>query len=80
MDSDLLRELLPAGDCSLLSGIDFYGDTVFNRIQMNDLLPELTKLKANKLTSAQIAHVSAIEQLALKCKQEVHLYLKFIGD
>jgi hypothetical protein len=76
----LLHDLLPGGDHSLLSGIDLYGDTIFNRIQMDDFLSEWSKLKMKQMSSAQALHLDRIECLALKCKESVHLYLKFVGD
>jgi hypothetical protein len=80
IDSNLLSGLLPREDHSLLSGIDPYGDTVFNRLQMEDFLIELSRLDNEKLTSAEKVHLSAIEQFALKCRNGIHLYLKFVGD
>jgi hypothetical protein len=76
----LLHDLLPVGDHSLLSGIDLYGDTIFNRIQMDDFLSEWAKLKMKEMSSVQALHLDRVECLALKCKEGVHLYLKFVGD
>jgi hypothetical protein len=75
-----LHKLLPRKDHSLLSGIDPYGDTVFNRLQMDDFLIELDELKKQQMTSKQILHIEGIKELAAKCRGDVHLYLKFVGD
>jgi hypothetical protein len=79
-EKHLLHDLLPSGDHSLLSGIDPYGDTIFNRIQMDDFLSEWAKLKVKQMSSAQALHLDRVEGLALRCKEGVHLYLKFVGD
>lgn len=50
----LLHDLLPVGDHSLLSGIDLYGDTIFNRIQMDDFLSEWAKLKMKEMSSVRL--------------------------
>jgi hypothetical protein len=79
-EKGLLHDLLPRGDHSLLSGIDPYGDTIFNRIQVDAFLSEWSKLKLKELSSAQALHLDRVERLAFKCKESVHLYLKFVGD
>jgi hypothetical protein len=78
-----LEELLPYFDDAthpMLSSIDLYGDTVFNRLQMLLFLAEWTKLSAKARTPEQRTLVKEIEMLACHCRDEVHLYLKFIGD
>jgi len=61
----------------LLKYLDPYGDTVFNNMQMDDLIADLillTQLGWNdKLTKD-------ILELAQQCKNHPHLYLKFYGD
>ena len=56
--------------------IDPYGDTVFNRLQIDDLLSDLKKLK--EVADSDI--IDGIIKLALKCKAGPHTYLKFYGD
>lgn len=62
------RLLPPADDRSFrcLGFIDLYGDTVFNRLQMGELLTELTSgrrqrqpTKENCLTAFRISHAAA---------------------
>lgn len=80
---NLLGKLLPEYDDPahpLLASIDFYGDTVFNRVQMDRFLVEWSDVMAKANTSEETALVSAIEGLAHRCRDGVHLYLKFIGD
>ena len=64
----------------MLASIDFYGDTVFNRMQMDRFLAEWTDVSARADTKDEKALVSTIEDMARRCRDEVHLYLKFIGD
>lgn len=67
------------GDMSnfkLLRYLDAYGDTIFNRLQMDDLINDLQSLKmieANPL-------LDEIKILAERCKNEEHTYLAFYGD
>jgi hypothetical protein len=79
-EKSLLNKLLPRGDRSLLSRIDPYGDTTFNRLQMDQFLSEWNELKKREIAPDQAKHLEKIETLALRCQREVHLYLKFIGD
>jgi hypothetical protein len=79
-EKNLLNKLLRREDRSLLSGIDPYGDTTFNRSQMDQFLSEWNELKKKDMSPEQVEHVKKIEELALRCKRDVHLYLKFVGD
>jgi hypothetical protein len=75
--------LLPSGDdqaCPFLPSIDPYGDTILNRLQMNRFLSERAGMATKVQTSEERALVSAIETLARRCRDEVHVYLNFIGD
>jgi hypothetical protein len=83
--SGQLSKLLPAmnGDGSsyaLLSGIDPYGDTTFNRIQMPRFLSEWALLISQAQSSEQVEVVIIVTRLAERCADEVHTYLKSIGD
>lgn len=64
----------------LLSGIDFYGDTVFNRQQMPRLIQEWTVIKSWAASSDQLDLVDRIVALCHRCESEAHVYLKIIGD
>ena len=60
----------------LLCYLDPYGDTFFNRMQMDDLIQDLQhleKMEANPL-------IAEIRSLAERCKKEIHTYLVFYGD
>ena len=80
---NFLGKLLPEHDDPahpMLTSIDFYGDTVFNRMQMERFLAEWADVRAKAHAPDEQALVSAVEGLARRCRDEVHLYLKFIGD
>lgn len=79
---NLLHHLLEPhqGDGSLLGQIDWYGDTVFNRIQMPLFLTEWRELARNAQTVEAGELVDGIRILAERCEESVHFYLKFIGD
>ena len=61
----------------LIRYIDFYGDTVFNNLQMDDLISDFKLLKS---FSKQYEVINEIIELAIECKGSVHTYLKFVGD
>lgn len=60
--------------------IDLYGDTVFNRMQIDQLRKEFESV----LDKSKDGHIkSFIEKILVligKCKKNVHTYIKFIGD
>lgn len=79
-ERNLLSELLPREDGSLLSFIDPYGETIFNRLQIDQFLAEWSELEKKELKTEQAEYLKRVRQLAMKSKSDVHLYLKFIGD
>jgi hypothetical protein len=82
-EKNLLRKLLPAElglPHSLLGFIDPYGDTVFNRLQMNQFLAEWGNITEQARTPEEKSLMAGVKALAQSCEAGVHLYLKFIGD
>jgi len=79
---NLLIRLLPddADAYPMLASIDPYGDTVFNRIQMGRFLREWEAVSANARSADERILVGIVQSMAVHCRDEVHLYLKFIGD
>ena len=81
---NLLGDLLPSDEKSdtypMLVGIDPYGDTLFNPLQIPRFLAEWADVVSNARTQEGRELVSEIERLARRCANEVHTYLKFIGD
>lgn len=60
--------------------VDPYGVTVFNRVQMAVVIPELERLR-RALGSLPLGRtVDAITALAERCRDGVHSYLEFEGD
>jgi len=60
----------------LVKYLDPYGDTIFNGLQMDDLITDLEKLQElnyNEITTKVI-------ELAFECKANPHIYLVFYGD
>ena len=81
--TNILHRLLPSSDdpsFRALRYVDWYGDTVFNRSQMQDVLSELRLLLKRAKGDSESELVERILELALRCRQEPHLYLKFYGD
>lgn len=80
---NLLHRLLPSHDDSsyqCVRFIDWYGDTVFNRLQMEQFLAEWKRLYNAAECKEERELLLAIEKLAHRCQTEAHLYLKFYGD
>jgi hypothetical protein len=74
--------LLPLDDASFrcLGVVDPYGDTIFNRLQMPFLLDELARLDLSSVNESERRGLLRLEALAIRCQEEPHLYLRFIGD
>jgi hypothetical protein len=78
-----LHHLLPKHDddhFQMIRFIDWYGDTVFNRLQAATFLKEWETLRGNGNSKEDEDLVSAIRELAVRLQTEPHLYLKFYGD
>jgi hypothetical protein len=82
-EKNLLQTLLGNPDqpaFPMLASIDPYGDTVFNRMQINRFMTEWKTLFSRASTPEEESLLDAVIELAEKSKQDVHLYLVFIGD
>ncbi len=80
---NLLGGLLPSLDDStyqLLRFIDPYGDTVFNRLQIDTFIAEWRQLYRYAKTDDEHQVIKQVEELAEACREQPHRYLKFIGD
>ncbi len=80
---NLLHRLLGRVDPAsypMLASIDWYGDTVFNRVQMTRFLAEWDSVTGQSLTHEEEPLFSAVRRLALRCQDGVHNYVKFYGD
>ena len=79
----LLSRFFPSWDdltYHFLRYIDPWGETVFNHLQMDELIFELRRIRQKASTEEQRAFVDAIEGMAGRCKDSDGLYLKFSGD
>ena len=74
--------VLPDGDDSflLLKYVDRYGETVFNTVQMDDLLGDIDRLAALDLQPIERRGLARLRVMAKRCRDEPHMYLWFIGD
>ena len=64
----------------LLRYIDWYGNTVFNRLQMETFLREWERLRERVHTSKALALHLRIKTLAEHSLTTPHLCVKFYGD
>jgi hypothetical protein len=81
-DTFLFRTIPLATDSSYacLRFIDPYGNTIFNRLQMPVLIDELDRIARAAETREDKLFLKELLKLAKRCRDEVHLYLRFIGD
>ena len=82
-DNEILSEILPDyNDKSsyCLRFVDLYGDTTFNNLQMNELIHELEAIRETADSNEKRELIEQLLRLSSKCKEQVHLYLKFYGD
>jgi endonuclease I len=61
----------------LLGYVDPYGDTYFNHAQMKDFLADWDKLRP---TDEQQAQWELVRDMAIRCRDHNHLYVRFMGD
>jgi hypothetical protein len=79
---NILHRILPPYDeesASLLSKIDWYGDTYFNYLQLGQFIREWDQLRQRAETSADGELIDGVEKLAVRCRKE-RMLLRFIGD
>lgn len=65
-------------DFKLLKYLDPYGDTIFNNVQMSDLVSDLKLLQEKEKDENTL--IQNIINLANRCETETHVYLVFYGD
>jgi len=83
-DGDFLVEkFLPdfqAQNFPCLRFVDPAGDTVFNQLQIAQLINELESLSAQKHEPEVERHLQAVLDFVRKANGKVHTYIKFYGD
>jgi hypothetical protein len=68
-------------DTPLLIGVDPYGDTVFNRFQVEQQLPrEVEYLRRELEGTTEGQMLDELERLMAVVTERVHRYLWFVGD
>jgi hypothetical protein len=81
--ANVLHRLLPNPEDTsfpVLKFIDWYGDTVINRLQLEAFLQEWDRIAQKILTADEKLLLSRIRDLATRAQQQQHTYLKFYGD
>ncbi|MGE3527195.1 MAG: hypothetical protein AB7I33_14845 [Gemmatimonadales bacterium] len=81
--TNVLRGVLPgpdAEDFPYLRYVDPYGDTIFNRLQMSPFLLEWGALARRTSSAEAQAILRTVRRLAETCAEEVHCFLRFVGD
>ncbi|MFY9559571.1 MAG: hypothetical protein WAQ52_04990 [Terriglobales bacterium] len=64
----------------LLSGIDPFGKTVFNHLQMATFLGEWERVKDRARDESQMEAWRKVKQMAETCREDRDLYLRFVGN
>jgi len=85
IDEGALAWKVPKGvlnlrDTPLLVAVDPYGDTVFNRLQIERQLPREVAFLREELAADFHPMLDELERLMAVATDRVHRYLWFIGD
>jgi hypothetical protein len=81
--TDAEPALMAAPDCALISGIDFYGYTVFNETQVPRLLAEMRALAERSADEAARRNLGEIVEFVERRRQANRTedqYVVFLGD
>ena len=81
--NEALPSLLPREDdpaYPFLASIDLYGNTVFNWMQMKRFILEWEYVASHAHSAQEQELAATVRRMAARCLNEVHLYLKFVGD
>ncbi|MFZ1081886.1 MAG: hypothetical protein WAO19_08170 [Candidatus Kryptoniota bacterium] len=78
----ILPKLIPYFDPAfpLIRYIDLYGNTVFNQVQLPEVISELRKLSENIQIDEHRQFLDRIIEFISDAQNRVHLYIKFYGD
>ncbi len=60
--------------------IDPYGDTIFNRLQAAVMVEEWDRLKLAFSERGAEALWTEVRELIVRCSEEPHTYVRFVGD
>ena len=81
--NNLTKALLlnsPDAGSPCLRFVDPYGDTIFNSLQIPLLIGELEETFSRLSNEEAKVHAANIVALARRAMQDVHKFVKFIGD
>ena len=70
----------PKSQTACLKFVDAWGDTVFNQLQIPVLLQELRVEEQRQTDSEVIAHLGKVIMLVERAVDQMHAYVKFVGD
>ncbi|MGA2002056.1 MAG: hypothetical protein ABSG70_01665 [Terriglobales bacterium] len=79
----ILNGVLPGAseaDFVLLGGIDPFGKTVFNHLQMEAFLTEWERAKTRVRDDSQLEAWNRVKGMAEACRKDRDLYLRFVGN
>jgi hypothetical protein len=79
----MLHRIIPdnaEGAFPLLSGIDPFGKTVFNHLQMAAFLAEWDRVRDRARDESQIEAWQKVKEMAETCRDDRDLYLRFVGN
>lgn len=82
-EAGLLAASIPSGNAGypMLRYVDVEGVTVFNRLQLAVVIPELERLAAAAAGAPEaLPALSRVLKMAKKAAAEPHLYLRLLGD
>ena len=74
------QDFVYQSDTPLLAGVDPFGYTVFNRVQIERQLPSEVELMRARLTPELHPMLDELDRLVAVAKQRVHRYVWFVGD
>jgi hypothetical protein len=64
----------------LLSGVDPFGKTVFNHLQMEAFLKEWELARERARDESQVEAWKKVKEMAEACRDDRDLYLRFVGN
>lgn len=64
----------------ILRGIDPFGKTVFNHLQMESFLDEWERVSERARDESQKEAWQRVKEMAQACRQDRDLYLRFVGN
>ncbi|HYL13458.1 MAG TPA: hypothetical protein VEV41_10495 [Terriglobales bacterium] len=79
----MLYGVIPAHDeldFPVLRGVDPYGETVFNHLQMEAFLGEWERLRDRAKDESQKEAWQKVKEMAQHCQRDRDLYLRFVGN